>query len=121
MESKKTLIIGASTKRMRYSNMAIRRLLEHGHSVLGIGRSGGSILGVEVNIGKEYYKDIDTVSLYINRSIQPEYYEYIIALNPKRVIFNPGTENPEFYEILKENKIKIEIACTLVLLRTDQY
>ena len=121
MRSKETLIIGASTKRMRYSNMAIQRLLEHGHTVIGIGKSGGNVLGVEVKGEKAPHEDIDTVSLYINSSIQPEYYDYVVALNPTRVIFNPGTENPEFYEILKENNIKVEIACTLVLLRTNQY
>ena len=121
MESKKTLIIGASTKRMRYSNMAIRRLLEHGHSVIGIGKSGGNVMGVEVSGEKEHHDYIDTVSLYINSRIQPEYYDYIVRLNPKRVIFNPGTENSEFYEILKENDINVEVACTLVLLRSNQY
>jgi predicted CoA-binding protein len=121
MESKKALIIGASTKRMRDSNMAIRRLLEHGHSVVGIGKSGGKVLGVEVIDEKIYNNDFNTVSLYINNSIQSEYYDYIVSLNPKRVIFNPGTENPEFYDILKENNIKVEIDCTLILLRTNQY
>jgi predicted CoA-binding protein len=121
MDPKKTLIIGASTKRMRYSNRAIRRLLEHGHSVVGIGKSGGNVSGVEVNNEMVHDNDFDTVSLYINRHIQPEYYDYIVSLNPKRVIFNPGTENTEFYEILKDNNIEVEIACTLVLLRTNQY
>ena len=121
MGSKKTLIIGASTKRILYSNMAIRRLLEHGHSVIGIGTSGGNVSGVEVNHEMVYDNDFDTVSLYIKRHIQPEYYDYIVSLNPYRVIFNPGTENPEFYEMLKDNDIQVEVACTLVLLRTNQY
>lgn len=121
MVLKKTLLIGASTKSMRYSNRAIRRLMEQGHSVIGIGRSGGNVLGVEINDEKTLYHDIDTVSLYINKGIQPEYYDYIVELKPKRVIFNPGTENPEFYDILEDNGIMFEIACTLVLLRTNQY
>ena len=118
---KKTLIIGASTKRMRYSNMAIRRLIEKGHPVVGIGLSGGDVSGVFITNVKISYEDIDTVSLYINSGIQPDYYDYIVKLQPKRVIFNPGTENPDFYDILKINKIEYEIACTLVLLRTNQY
>lgn len=121
MIMKKTLIIGASVKRMRYSNMAIRRLIEHGHPTVGIGLTKGEVSGVPITREKFLYTDIDTVSLYINRGIQQEYYDYVVKLNPKRVIFNPGTENPEFYDILKKNEIEYEIACTLVLLRTDQY
>jgi predicted CoA-binding protein len=115
------MIIGASTKRMRYSNMAIRRLLEHGHPVIAIGKSGGQVLGVEIKDEKVQYTDIDTVSLYVNSTHQKEYYDYIVSLNPRRVIFNPGAENPEFHQVLKRNNIMVEIACTLVLLRTDQY
>ncbi|MEH6407495.1 MAG: CoA-binding protein, partial [Leeuwenhoekiella sp.] len=66
-------------------------------------------------------KDVDTVTLYLNPQRQEEYYDYIISLNPKRVIFNPGTENPEFYTKLREKKISFENACTLVLLSTNQY
>ncbi len=67
------------------------------------------------------YKEIDTITLYLNSSRQKDFYEYILSLNPRRVIFNPGTENPEFYKILKNNKIEFEVACTLVLLGTNQY
>ena len=70
---------------------------------------------------KEDFKDIDTVTLYLNPKRQQEYYDYIISLHPKRVIFNPGTENPEFYELLRNKKIEVEVACTLVLLGTNQY
>ncbi|GAL66544.1 hypothetical protein JCM19301_3022 [Jejuia pallidilutea] len=67
------------------------------------------------------YKAIHTVTLYLNPNRQKAYYNYIVSLQPKRVIFNPGTENPEFYNILKENNIAFEAACTLVLLSTNQY
>jgi len=67
------------------------------------------------------YEDIDTVTLYLSSKRQKEYYDYIILLHPKRIIFNPGTENPEFYQILKENNIDFEVACTLTLLATNQY
>ena len=68
------------------------------------------------------YKNIDTVTLYLNPKRQEEYYDYIISLQPRRVIFNPGTENMEFIKLLKNNQIESEIACTLVLLSTtSQY
>jgi len=59
--------------------------------------------------------------LYINAKVQPDYYDYIVSLHPRRVIFNPGTENPEFYPILKANNISYEVACTLVMLATNQF
>jgi len=119
--SKKTLVIGASDKKHRYSALAIDLLQSYGHEVVGIGNRSGEIHNI--TFGKEQiaFEDIDTVTLYINPKHQPEYYDYIIGLNPKRVIFNPGTENVEFINKLKDANIKTEIACTLVLLRTGQY
>jgi len=67
------------------------------------------------------FQNIDTVTLYLNPKNQKEYYQQIVDLNPRRVIFNPGTENPEFYEILENAGIEVEVACTLVLLATGQY
>lgn len=118
---KKTLVIGASLKPNRYSNIAINRLKMYDHPVVAIGLRTGEVSGVEISVEKIDFKDIDTVTLYLNPSRQEEYYEYIISLTPKRVIFNPGTENPEFYILLKENNIEFEEACTLVLLGTNQY
>lgn len=118
---KKTLVLGASLNSSRYSNLAINKLVNHGHTVEGVGLRKGEVAGVNISTEKENFENIDTVTLYLNPKRQVEYYDYIVSLNPKRVIFNPGTENPEFYKILKENDIKNEIACTLVLLGTDQY
>ena len=70
---------------------------------------------------KKNYESIDTVTLYVGPQRQPAYYDYILSLKPRRVIFNPGTENEEFYKILKDNNIEAEVACTLVLLGTGQY
>ncbi|MEX0995782.1 MAG: CoA-binding protein [Flavobacteriaceae bacterium] len=118
---KKTLVIGASTNPSRYSYLAISRLVENNHSVVAIGLKKGTVYGVEILTDKPHFEAIDTVTLYVNPKNQEEYYQYIIDLKPKRVIFNPGTENPEFYNLLKENDIEVEVACTLVLLGTNQY
>lgn len=118
---KKTLVIGASLNPGRYSNIAINRLVSYEHPVVAIGLRIGEVAGIEITKDKESFKKVDTVTLYLNAKRQVDYYNYIISLNPKRVIFNPGTENPEFYTILNENNIDFEEACTLVLLSTNQY
>lgn len=119
--SKKTLVVGASLKPNRYSNIAINRLVNNQHEVVAFGLRGGTVAGVEIDTELKSYSDIDTVTLYLNPQRQVEYYDYIISLNPKRVIFNPGTENPEFYKRLDTANIESEVACTLVLLSTNQY
>ncbi len=118
---KKTLVLGASLNPSRYSNLAINRLVSHGHAVEAVGLKKGVVAGVDISTEKEDFENIDTVTLYLNPKRQEEYYDYIISLKPKRVIFNPGTENPVFYEMLRKNKIENEVACTLVLLGTNQY
>jgi len=119
--SKKTLVLGASLKTDRYSNIAINRLRQNNHEVVAFGLKQGEVSGVTIDTELLDYKDVDTVTLYLSPKHQEAYYDYILGLKPKRVIFNPGTENPEFYEILKYNTIEFEVACTLVLLSTSQY
>lgn len=119
--SKKTLVLGASLKPERYSNIAINRLLNYNHEVKAFGLRAGKINNVTIDTELIPYDGIDTVTLYLNPLRQKEYYNYIIDLQPKRVIFNPGTENPEFYHLLQQNNIAFEEACTLVLLGTGQY
>lgn len=119
--NKNTLVIGASLKPERYSNIAIKRLRNYKHTVKAFGLRSGEVNDVTIDTELMPYKDIDTVTLYLNPKRQEPYYDYIIGLNPKRVIFNPGTENTEFYNLLKQNNIEFEEACTLVLLATDQY
>jgi uncharacterized protein len=118
---KKTLIIGASENPERYSNKAIRALVHHHHDVVAIGLRTGEVAGVSFNSEKKAFKDVDTVTMYLGPKNQPEYYSYILGLKPRRVIFNPGTENPEFISQLKAAGIYPEVACTLVLLATGQY
>lgn len=121
MEKKKTLVLGASLNPSRFSNLAINRLVAYKHPVVAIGLRKGEVAGVPVSTEKENFEDVDTITLYLNPKRQKEYYEYILSLNPDRVIFNPGTENPELIQLLKENNIEFEIACTLVMLGTNQY
>ena len=118
---KKTLIIGASNNPERYAYKAAERLLSHGHEIELLGIKPVEVFGKTVDTEKIQYQGIDTVTLYIGPKNQPEYYEYVLALKPKRVIFNPGTENEEFEKLLVKNGIEAEEACTLVLLGTGQY
>lgn len=118
---KSTLVLGASVNTSRYSNIAIRKLIEKKNKVFAIGSKKGAVLDVSVEDEKLQFEDIDTVTLYLNPIRQKEYYQYILSLNPRRVIFNPGTENSEFEKLLKENNIETEIACTLVLLSINKY
>lgn len=117
----KTLVFGASLKSDRYSNLAINRLLNANKEVVAFGIKAGEVNGVTIETEMLPFKDIDTVTLYISPKHQPTYYDYIVSLKPRRVIFNPGTENPEFYELLQQNGVEVEAACTLVLLSTNQY
>ncbi len=118
---KKTLVLGASTKPGRYSNIAINKLRNYKHEVVAFGVKSGQVNDVVIDTELVDYDGINTVTLYLNPKRQEAYYDYIVELQPKRVIFNPGTENPEFYKLLKQNDIHFEVACTLVLLSTNQY
>jgi predicted CoA-binding protein len=121
MKNKKTLVLGATTKTDRYAFKAVQKLVEKGHSVLAVGQNAGEVAGIKIQTKAIPLKNIDTVTLYLNPTRQRDYYNYIVEAQPKRVIFNPGTENPEFYQLLQLNNIKVEVACTLVLLSTNQY
>lgn len=116
-----TLVIGASENEERYSNMAVKLLLSYGHRVLAIGNKTGLINNVPIQLGKPNFEGINTITLYINKSIQKDYYNYILSLQPQRIIFNPGTENDELVALAKQNGISAIVACTLVMLKTGQY
>ena len=118
---KNTLVIGASENPARYSYIAAMRLMQYGHQVILFGNRIGLINDVEITSTWNPYWKVDTVTLYVNPRNQVSLYQKIIDLKPRRVIFNPGTENPEFIKLLKKEGIKCEIACTLVLLSLDKY
>ncbi len=121
MEKKKTLVIGASENKERYAYLAVEMLLNHQQPVVALGNKKGVIGSITIETEKKHFNDIDTVTLYINPAIQKEFYDYILSLNPKRIIFNPGTENNELSELAKQKGIAVQAACTLVLLSTSQY
>lgn len=118
---KKTLVLGASDNPSRYSFLAVNNLRKHGHPVLAIGRKKTTIADITVTDEPKPIKDIDTITLYLNPDHQREYIDYIVSLQPKRVIFNPGSENEELSQRLEKEKIPYVEACTLVLLSTGQY
>jgi predicted CoA-binding protein len=118
---KKTIILGASTKPERYSYKAFKSLREHGHEVVAFGAREDELEGEKIH--KELFdvKEVDTVTLYLNPKRQVDFYDFILKTKPKRIVFNPGTENEELMELAKENGIHCEVACTLVLLSLGSY
>lgn len=122
-KSSKTVVAGASTNPTRYSYLAAQMLNEYGYDFVPVGIKKGDLFGKSILDFKELPKieDVDTVTLYIGPDNQKAWYDYLISLRPRRVIFNPGTENFEFAQMLKQSGIEVTEACTLVLLRSHQY
>jgi predicted CoA-binding protein len=121
--SKKTVVLGASTNPGRYSFMAAEMLTEYGHEVVPVGLKKGMVAGKEIQDIRSWprIESADTVTLYIGPAHQGGLFEYLTALRPKRVIFNPGTENVALEQALEKEGIDVLEACTLVMLRSGQY
>lgn len=120
-EKKTTLVIGASDNPARYAYQAVNWLRSKGHPVIALGKAAAKVGDVSVETEPHPIPGIDTVTLYVNPRHQQPYYDYILSLHPKRIIFNPGTENPELETLAKANGIQPLRACTLVMLSTGQY
>lgn len=120
-QKKKTMVLGASPNPGRYSYLALQDLLSHGHPVVAIGKSPARNAGVAIQTGMPYMEDLHTVSVYLNARNQKPYEDYVISLKPRRVIFNPGAENPLWEARLLDRGISVHRACTLVMLRTGAY
>lgn len=120
---KKTVIVGATTNPGRYAYLAAEMLTDYKHEIVPVGIKRGEVLGSQIlNIReKPVIKDVDTITLYIGTQHQPEWYDYLLGLRPKRIIFNPGTENAAFERMAEEKGIEAIEACTLVMLRSNQY
>ena len=119
--SKKTVVIGASENEDRYANRAVRKLKSYGHDVVALGLREGQIDGVKIHKDKPVLENVDTVTLYVGQQNQPPLYDYVLSLNPKRIIFNPGAENPELEAIAEEKGIEVVEACTLVMLSIGNF
>ena len=120
--NKSTLILGASTNTERYSNKAFYKLKAASHTVFALGSRAGVIGDTKIYTEHQSeWKNVDTVTLYLSPVRQETYYDYLINLKPRRVVFNPGTENKKLESLLHEAGIETELACTLVLLATNQY
>lgn len=117
----KTLVLGASTNTSRYANKAIRLLRAHNHEVVAVGKDEGSVGDVAILHDMPVTDKIDTITMYLNPFNQKDYYQQIMQMKPRRIIFNPGAENSELEKLATENGIATEEACTLVLLNTGQY
>lgn len=118
---KNTVVIGASPNIERYSYKATVRLNQHGHKVYPVGLRSGKIEGTDIITNKPSIQNIDTVTLYVGPQNQDAWKEYIFSLKPKRIIFNPGTENAEFENEAAEKGIECVEACTLVMLSVGNY
>jgi predicted CoA-binding protein len=118
---KPTVVLGASDNPNRYSFRTVNRLRDKHHPVTAIGHRKARVADLEIVIGQPELEGIDTVTVYLNRGNQREYYDYILSLHPKRIIFNPGAENPELSALAKTNGIETVEGCTLVLLSTGEY
>lgn len=121
MTEKKTLVLGASDNPARYSYLAVNRLRAHNHPVVAVGKKEGKVADVQITKDHSAETGIDTITLYLNPKNQVEYYDYILSLRPKRIIFNPGTENDHLIKMAEQNNIEPVIGCTLVMLSTGQY
>jgi hypothetical protein len=119
--AKKTVVLGASDNPSRYSYLAIRKLAAHQHPIIAVGKKKGQVGDVEIHTDHLPATDVDTITLYLNPFHQVEYYDYIMNLKPRRIIFNPGTENDDLIKMAKDNNIQPVIGCTLVMLSTGQY
>lgn len=118
---KKTVVLGASPNPSRYSNIATNRLKKYGHEIVPVGIRKGEICGLDIQLGQPEIEGVNTITLYMNPVRQKPHYDYIFSLQPKRIIFNPGTENPELIKLAQAKGIETTIACTLVMLSVGNY
>jgi uncharacterized protein len=118
---KKTVVLGATDNPDRFAYKAVRKLQQHGHEVIPVGIRKGQVGGIDILNEKKPVADVDTVTLYVGPGNQPPWYDYILSLKPKRIIFNPGTENPELEKIAKDNNIRPLHHCTLIMLAVGEY
>jgi hypothetical protein len=118
---KRTVVLGASNNPVRYAYRAVEALLNNGIEPVPVGIRKGSIEGIDILNGQPDLEGVHTITLYLNPERQKPYYEYILGMKPKRIIFNPGTVNPELMDLAQERGIEVEVGCTLVMLAVGNY
>ena len=118
-----TAIIGATPNTARYAFIAAEMLTEYGNSIVPLGIKKGEVLGNPIQDIRTspQIADIHTVTLYVGPAKQPDYYDYLLSLKPERLIFNPGTENQEFFDLAQARGIEAINACTVVMLRLGMF
>jgi len=121
VDHKKTLVFGASPNPSRFAFRAVGRLLEHNYEVVPLGIRKGKIHGLDIELEQKQFKDIHTITMYMGAQRQEPYLDYLLSLKPKRIIFNPGAENPQFSAMAEQHGIEVIDACTLVMLSIGNY
>jgi hypothetical protein len=117
----KTVVLGASSDSSRYSYKCVKSLIRHGHEAVPVGKKDGKIEGIDILLGKPEIPGVHTITIYLSPDNQKEYYDYILALNPSRIILNPGTHNQELIDLAKGKGIEVVNDCTLILLSGDSF
>ena len=115
------MVLGASPNRQRFSNTCVKSLIRYGYQVIPVGIKEGEIAGKPIQTNKPTVKDIHTVTIYLNPEKQKEYYDYLLGLHPRRIIFNPGAENPEFKKKALEKDVEVVEDCTLIMLNSGYF
>ena len=118
---KKTIVLGATPDSSRYAYLASNKLARYGHEIINVGIKTGEVAGVPIEKPEHIHSGVDTITLYVGPYNQKTLYDYVLNINPKRIIFNPGTENPELQSLAEQKGIQIVMGCTLVMLSTGEY
>ena len=118
---KRTIILGATTDSSRYAFLAANKLARFGHQIIKVGIKSGEVAGVPIERPELIHEDVDTITMYVGTQNQGPLYDYILNTQPKRIIFNPGTENSELEKLAEQKGIEIVLGCTLVMLSTGEY
>jgi uncharacterized protein len=118
---KKTIVLGATPDSSRYAFLAANKLVRYGHEIINVGIKKGEVAGVPIEKPEYIHSEVDTITMYVGSRNQESLYNYILSINPKRIIFNPGTENPELELLAEQKGIEVVLGCTLVMLSTGEY
>ncbi len=117
----KVMVLGASPNKHRFSNSCVKSLMRYGYEVVPVGIREGEIAGKPIQLNRPQIKDVDTITIYLNAKHQEDYYDYIFNLRPRRIIFNPGAENPELMEKARKKDIEAVENCTLIMLNSGDF